>query len=390
MEPFATGVAVMKVFMRIGISLSLLLLAAGLAGAQEGQKFLDEIIARVNASVILRSAYDKAQSELLEDLKSRGLKDAELEKQFNELKPVVLDGLIDTELLSQRAKELSIDVEPQVNQQLLRVMKENNLVSLEDLEQKMREVGVDILEVKRMLRNRFASEAVRNKEVFGRIYHALTEKEKRDYYEQHKEIFTTPGEVTLSRIFILIGKDPTQAYERAKSVASQARTPGVDFAALAKKSSEEELGKKGGQIGNVKITELATEVRAAIGEAPEGTVTYPIKLETGYAIFRVDGRKEAVIAPFDDKEVGDQVAQRITYERGATEMDKYLEKLRADAFIEVDPRYQLADSKIKSASIKRVSAEDRKDAKDKKKKDKDKEKKEEPKEASKTAAATKP
>jgi parvulin-like peptidyl-prolyl isomerase len=262
-----------------------LLLAASLVRAQEGQKTLDEIIARVNSAVILRSAYDRAQGELLEELKGRGLKDAELEKQFNELKPVILDGLIDTELLSQRAKDLTIDVEPQVNQQLLRVMKDNNLPSLEDLEQKMREVGVDIQEVRRMLRNRFASEAVRNREVFGKIYHALTEKEKRDYYEQHKELFTTPGEVTLSRIFILSGKEPAQALERAKSAASQARTPGVEFAALAKRISEEELGKKGGQIGQLKTKELASEVRAVVGEAPVGTITDPIKLDTAMRSF---------------------------------------------------------------------------------------------------------
>jgi peptidyl-prolyl cis-trans isomerase SurA len=376
----------MKVFIRIAAGIFLPLLVAGLVIAQEGVKPLDEIIARVNSSVILRSSYDKAQAELLEELKARGLKDVELEKQFNEVKPAILDGLIDTELLTQRAKDLSIDVEPQVNQQLLRVMKENNLASLEDLEQKMREVGVDIQEVRRMLRNRFASEAVRNKEVFGKIYHALTEKEKRDYYEQHKEVFTTPGEVSLSRIFIVMGKDPMQAYERAKSVASQARTPGVEFTALAKRVSEEPSGKDGGKIGAVKITELATEVRTAIGDSPAGTITYPIKLDTGYAVFRVDERKEAVIKPFDDKEVGDEVAQRITYERGSVEMDKYLEKIRSDAFIEIDPRYQLAESKVKPATMKRISAEDRKDAKDKKKK----EKKEEPKDASKTAAAAKP
>lgn len=380
----------MSLFKRIVVGALLLLLilslVASLVVAQEGVKPLDEIIARVNSSVILRSSYEKGLEELLEELKGRGLKEAELEKQFNELKPMVLDGLIDTELLSQRAKDLSIDVEPQVNQQLLRVMKDNNLVSLEDLEQKMREVGVDIQEVRRMLRNRFASEAVRNKEVFGKIYHALTEKEKRDYYEQHKEHFTTPAEIGLSRIFILNGKDPAQALERAKSAASQARTPGVDFTALAKRISEEELGKKGGQIGKLKVNELASEVRAAVAEAPVGTISDPIKLDTGYAIFRVDERQEAVIKPFDEKEVGDQVAQAITYERGSVEMDKYLEKLRSDAFIEVDPRYQLAESKVKSASIKRISAEERKENKDKKKK----EKKEEPKDASKTSAAAKP
>ncbi len=376
----------MKLFRTGALCVSLFMIAS-VVRAQEGEaKLVDEIVARVNSSVILRSAYLRAQQELLEELKGRGLKDAELEKQFNELKPVILDGLIDTELLSQRAKDLSIDVEPQVNQQLLRVMKENNLTSLEDLEQKMREVGVDIQEVRRMLRNRFASEAVRNREVYGKIYHGLTEKEKRDYYEQHKEAFTTPGEVSLSRIFIAMGKEPTQALERARDAVNQARGASVDFAALAKRLSEEELGKKGGLIGPIKISEMATEIRTAIGESVAGTITDPIKLESGYAIFRVDGRKESVIKPFDEKEVGDEIAQRITYERGTAEMDQYLDKIRGEAFIEVDPRYQLAESKIKSAQIKRVpySEDNRKGKK------KDKDKKEGAKEAPKAAAATKP
>lgn len=370
--------------------LGLLVLGAGVGLAQEGEsKLVDEVIARVNSSVILRSAYQRAQQDLLEELKGRGLKDAELEKQFNEIKPMILDQLIDTELLTQRARDLSIDVEPQVNQQLLRVMKENNLQSIEDLETKMREANVDIQEIRRMLRTRFATEAVRNREVFGRIYHGLTEKEKRDYYEQHKEVFTTPGEVTLSRIFILSGKDQSQALERAKAAVAEARAPGADFVAVAKRLSEEEAGKKGGVIGSLKIGELASEVRTAVGQSPVGTVSDPVKLESGFAIFRVDARKEPVIKPFDDKEVGDEVAQRLTYERGAVEMEKYLEKIRSEAFIEVDPRYQLAESKIKSAQIKRVPYSEENRNKKKKDKDKDKEK-EEAKEAAKPAAPVKP
>ena len=380
----------MKIFGTIALC-GLTLVCAGVTRAQEADaKLVDEVVARVNGSVILRSAYLRAQQELLEDLKSRGLKDAELEKQFNEMKPVILDQLIDTELLAQRAKELSLDVEPQVNQQLLRIMKENNLQSLEELEQKMREVGVDINEVRRLLRTRFASDAVRSKEVFGKIYFSLTEKQKRDYYEQHKELFTTPGEVTLSRIFVAAGKDAAQSLARAKDVATQARAGATDFPSLAKRFSEEDLGKKGGVIGAINIPDLSTEVRTAIGDSPAGTVTDPVKLETpaGYAIFRVDARKEAVVKPFDGREIVDEVAQRMAYERGSVEMDKYLDKLRDDAFIEVDPRYQLANSKVKSAQIKRVpySEENRKG----KKKKEDTEKKEKPKEAEKTTVTAKP
>lgn len=384
----------MKIIKAFAHGMIALGLAAGAALAQEGEyKEVDRVVARVNSAIILKSAYDRAQQELLDDLKARGLKDAELEKQFNEYKPMILDQLIDTELLAQRGKELSIDVEPQVNQQLLRIMKENNLGSLEELEQKMREVGVDINEVRRLLRTRFLTDAVRSKEVFAKIYFSLTEKEKRDYYEEHKDLFSTPGEVSLSRIFVAEGRDPAAALERMKEILAQARSGAADFAALAKRYSEEELGKKGGVIGSIKIPDLASEIRAAVADGKVGTVTDPIKVESGYAIFRVDDRKEPVVKPFEDKDVQDEVAQRMAYERGAQEMDAYLEKLRSEAFIEIAPNYQLANSKVKSSQIKRIpfspENRDRKKEKDKEKKE-TKETKESEKTDSGSAATVKP
>jgi large subunit ribosomal protein L3 len=81
----------------------------------------------------------------------------------------------------------------------------------------------------------------------------LTEKEKRDYYEKNKQAFSVPGELTLSRIFINAGKDEASALAKAKDIASQAKSGVADFAALARRYSEEELGKKGGVIGAIRI-----------------------------------------------------------------------------------------------------------------------------------------
>src|SRR5690348_258863 len=100
--------------MRINIALLLgiALLGANIALAQENDvKPVDEVIVRVNSGVIMRSAFENAQRELLEELKKRGLSPEELEKQFNEWKPRILDELIGNQLLAQRAKDLSINVD---------------------------------------------------------------------------------------------------------------------------------------------------------------------------------------------------------------------------------------------------------------------------------------
>src|SRR5215475_5241647 len=105
---------------KIALLLGIVLLWANVACAQEGDsKPIDEVIVRVNAGVIMRSAFESEQRELLEELKKKNLSPEELEKQFNEWKPRILDNLINNQLVVQRAKDLQINVDVQVSQQLL-------------------------------------------------------------------------------------------------------------------------------------------------------------------------------------------------------------------------------------------------------------------------------
>jgi len=362
----------------IALLLGIALLGASVACAQENDaKPIDEVIVRVNAGVIMRSAFESQQRELLEELKRQGLQGEELEKKFNEWKPRILDDLINGQLLAQRAKDLSINVDAQVNQQILRLMKDNNCDSDKCLEQKMREAGYDVDEFKRVLGENFSRQAVLGQEVYSRIYRALTEKEKREYYEKNKQFYTEPGEVTLSNIFVAFGKDPDQALERAKDIVTQARAGSVDFKTLAEKYTDSEASKsKGSSLGTFKIPDLKPEVKAVVENAKAGDVSDPVKLEAGYSIFRVDERKEPTQLTFDDEHVQNHIGQTLAEQHGKEEEETYLTKLRNDAFIEIDPRYQFESSKVKSAQIKRVPYTDEKDKKkNKKEKDKDKDKK---------------
>lgn len=376
--------------MKLMAKILLLAVVAGFAAtafAQSEDRPVDEVIARVNTGVIMRSTFEAAQKEQLEQMKNAGLKGADLEKKFNEIKPRILDELIHTQLLAQRAKDLSINVEPQVNQQFLRMMKENNCESKQCLEQKMREAGFDIEEVTKLLTENFSREAVLFTEVQQKIYRNLTEKEKRDAYEKNKEFLTVPGEVTLSRIFVALGKDPNQALLRAKDIVLQARGGAIEFAALGERVSEDELCKKQKcKLGPaIKLSELAPEVKAAVEKVPVGTVTDPVKLENGYYIFRVDERVEPKLMPFEDEGVQQRLAGYLVNLQAEQQIETYLAKLRDDAFIEIAPGFQFEGSKVKSAQIKRVAYSEENE-KTRKKREKEEKKKAE--DAKKAAAAT--
>lgn len=346
------------------------------ARAQEPDaNLVDEVIARVNTGVIMRSSFESSQRDVLEELKKQGLKGDELEKKFNEWKPRILDELINTQLLAQRAKDLSINVDAQVNQQLLRMMKENNCESLECLSQKMREANFDIDEVKRIMSENFSKDAVIGREVYGRVYQQLTEKEKRDAYDKNKEFFTEPSEITLSRIFIAFGKDPARAAETSQEVLRQARGGAVEFGALAERYSDDDLGKKNkGLIGVIKIPDLAPNVKQAVEKAPAGTITDPVKLENGYYIFRIDQRKDPAALPYEDEKVQDAIGRYLVNLKSEKQIETYLAKLRDEAFIEIDPRFQFDNSKVKSAMIRRVPYIEQKERK-RLEKEKEKEKK---------------
>ena len=329
---------------------------SNLALAQDPDaNLVDEVIARVNSGVIMRSSFETSQRDVLEELKKQGLKGDDLEKKFSEWKPRILDELINTQLLAQRAKDLSINVDAQVNQQLLRMMKENNCESLECLSQKMREANYEIEEVKRIMAENFSKDAVIGREVYGRVYQQLTEKDKRDAYEKNKEFFTEPGELTLSRIYVAFGKDQAQATARAQEILKQARGGAIEFGTLAERYSDDELGRKNkGLIGVIKIPDLAPTVREAVEKATVGSITEPVKLENGLYIFRIDQRKDSVALPFDDEKVQDAIGRYLVNLKSEKQIEEYLAKLRDEAFIEIDPRFQFDNSKVKSAQIKRV------------------------------------
>jgi peptidyl-prolyl cis-trans isomerase SurA len=378
-------------YTNIALLLGIALLSATAARAQENDvKPVDEVIVRVNAGVIMRSAFESQQRDLLEELKKRGLTPEELEKQFNEWKPRILDELIGGQLLAQRAKDLSINVDAQVSQLILRQMKEVNCDSDKCLEQKMREAGLDIDEFKRIIGENFSTKAVLGQEVYGKVYRALTEKEKREFYEKNKQqLYAEPAEITLSNIFIAFGKDQNQALERAKEIVVQARTGAVDFKTLAQKYTESEAGQKESSLGTFKIPELKPEVKAAVENSKAGEVTDPIKLETGYSIFHVDQRKEQNQLTFEDERVQSHIGNALVEQYAGQEVEAYLTKLRNDAFIEIDARYQFENSKVKSVQIKRVLPGEETGKKKKEKKEKE-EKEKKAAEAPKASADNKP
>ncbi|MFL6230497.1 MAG: peptidyl-prolyl cis-trans isomerase [Pyrinomonadaceae bacterium] len=328
---------------------ALCLFAAQPARAQEEgvPKVIDEVIAQVNTEVItlsmLRQEMKEAAQALAEQRKlSPADAQAEIAKRQNEM----IVTLINEQLLLQKGKELGFadNVEKEVNERMVAVMKQEGLKSLEQLETAMREIGIDPANVRQQLRAEIMKQAVLQNEVNYKLYWGLTESELQKYYAAHQDKFRKPATVTLSEIFLSsASKDDAEVRARAAQIVAQIRG-GADFATTAKTTSErvnekaERVAlKTGGSLGEFAIDDISNaDVLAAIKSLKVGGVTDPVKLEGGYIIIHLDGQAPGGAPTYDEK----KVREAISNERIESETKNYLASLRRDAYVEVSPTYR--------------------------------------------------
>lgn len=332
------------------ITLAMAFVLALPAGARaQDPELVNGIVARVNNDIITLGDYHGAVEAFREELRRQasGKSEADINAEFERLKPTILDLMIEDMLLEQKAKELNIDVEAEVNQQMLKVMTDSGFKTLAELEQAMRNQGVDPENARANLRKQLLQQYVIQREVLQPIYQRLTEKDRREFYEKHKDQLTIPGEVTISEIFLpLEGHTAAEVEQRARRLVAELRA-GQSFVEAVKNNSAATRASRAqdGKMGSFKPGELKPDIAAAISSLKVGEVTEPLRLQDGFQIIRVDDRKEATVRPFEDPEVQRAISSAATMERAEEARKKYIAKLREEAVVEVTKGYTSTQAK---------------------------------------------
>src|SRR5262245_40662214 len=96
-----------------------LAVAAGLfASPLWAQKRIEEIVARVNGQIILKSELDKELAQLMEEIKQDGATGAQAAELYEKMSKDTLRNLIDVSILTQVAKEQDVDCQGPVAKRL--------------------------------------------------------------------------------------------------------------------------------------------------------------------------------------------------------------------------------------------------------------------------------
>ena len=331
----------MKFFNSAIILIAFLFLMNFSAVAQESElKVVDEVIAQVNDNVITLSSVKREIKEIVDALVKGGKTQEEAQKEVNSKMGELITNLINEELVLQKGKELGIDaeVDAEINQRFLQMMKENNLRSLEKLFEAMRGENIDTDQIRETWRKQLTKDLVLQRDVDSKIYYGWTSKEIKEYYEKNKAKFTKPETVTISEIFLsFAGRDEAAVREKAKKLVEQIRGGG-DFAKIAVENSErQDIQNSKGKVGVLKIAELTEVFAVPLKGLKIGEVTNPIEITEGLEILRVDERSAASDESIFDE---NEVRKVMTYERLPDARKKYLVSLRQESYIKLNETYR--------------------------------------------------
>jgi parvulin-like peptidyl-prolyl isomerase len=300
---------------------------------------VDQIIAKVNGDIVSQDELRRVTRETTQELKAQNITGAQADQMLLERSKNALRDRIDELLLTQKGKELSINVDSEVSRYMASLQRQSTITDTEKFHDYVRQQsGMSFEDFLSEAKNQALTREVISQEVGRHI--AVTDKEVQAYYDAHKADFVREEKVFLSEILVSTqGKDAAglaAAKKKADSVATEAKR-GQRFSDLARDNSDAATAKDGGALGGYKKGELTKEIEDSVWNLPKGSVTAPIKIATGYEIFKVEDHTKAGLAPLAD--VKGEIDNILYGPKMQPKVREYLTQLRTQAFLQIKPGF---------------------------------------------------
>jgi peptidyl-prolyl cis-trans isomerase SurA len=327
----------MKRYLTFGVLASVVVLTLGVHA-----EIIEQILVKVNGEIITKSDLEQRQIAALREQQTQvdpsKMSDAALAKVLAEVTPEVIVQTVDELLLLQRAKELGMTIsDEQFTNVLESIKKDNKMESEEQFQAALKQEGITLAQLRKMLEKRMLISQLQQREVATRV--DVTEAEEREYYNTHQGEFAATPSVTLREILVTVPSDPKgvnaaaleDAQKRAEAIRARI-AKGESFEKVASEVSEAPSKANGGLIGPISKTELDEALGKMLAGMKPGEVTPLVRVPNGIEILKLESTIEGTTVPFE--QARGQISQRLASQRQGIAMQKYVKKLRDTALIE--------------------------------------------------------
>lgn len=249
---------------------------------------LDEIVAVVDDSIIMRSDLDRNVNSIIKQFKATG----------NQLPPrdilqkQVLERLIIQDVQLQRAKAAGVKVSnSELDTALARIAQQNN-ISVQKMRETVEKDGFDFSTFREDMRKEMLTERVRYGYANSKV---KVSDHEIDLFLADNQL--DQGEVEVQHILIALSQEATAeelnaAKEEADKIYNELEQ-GASFAVLAARHSDGQKALDGGKMGWRPINQLPALFSDQLKIMNVGEMTRPIRSPSGYHILKlIDKRDE--------------------------------------------------------------------------------------------------
>jgi len=258
------------------------------------QELLDEIVAVVDDSVIMRSELERSVDSIRKQIEASG----------NQVPPAdilneqVLERMIIQEIQIERAEMFGIRVsDAELDAALTNIAQQNGL-TLAMMQQTIEQDGFDFAEFRRDMRRDMQAERVRYAYANSNV--KISEHEI-DLFLADNEL--DQGEVELQHLLIATSSEndaaaTEAAYQEASELYDRI-VAGENFAVLATQFSDGQRALEGGRLGWRPVNQLPPLFAEQVKSMSPGEMTHPIRSPSGYHILKLLDRKSNSIKTQD-------------------------------------------------------------------------------------------
>ena len=310
----------MKIF-RLVLSLCALVLALAVAGCGGGDEEVPaDAVAVVDGEEIARTDYEALISQAKTSYKNQKREfPAAGSQELQTLRNQIVGFLVQREQFEQEAEALEVEVtDEQVDKRLGEIQKQYFGGDKKKYEKQLKEQGLTDRQVRNDIRAQLVSE-----KIFEQVTRdvKVTDDQIEKYYNENKSQYSQPESREVRHILVKTKAQADDLYGQLKG--------GADFAALAKKFSQDPGSKaNGGKLTVSKGQTVAPFDKQAFA-LKTNELSEPVKTEFGFHIIQALSEvKAAKTTPL--KDVKASIRQQLLQTKKNETMTKWVDELKKD------------------------------------------------------------
>jgi peptidyl-prolyl cis-trans isomerase SurA len=301
---------------------------------------VDKVVAVVNDEVITLSEVEEEATRMYQALAKESSGQA-LVNSLAEAREATLNGLIDRRLISQRAKLTNTTVTDDELAAALDTTRNRANLSPAEFKNKLERSGLTEELFKKQLREQVLQSKLVSYDVRAKI--VVTEEMIRGYYNEHYSASAAQGSFYLLQMGFLVNPETTgpenlkeekvKTRKRAEQALELVRK-GEEFKALAKKISDLPSAADGGDLGVLKLDDMAPVMRNAVASLKPGEVSGIVETSDGYQFFKVLSEKEGSASASSYEPLKEEIREKLHEEKLKAAYSEWVKQLRESAYIQ--------------------------------------------------------